>query len=85
MRKKYFLNSYGSLYSFDEKSNINWFVNLNQKFDESPSNIFFSNEIIIFEKNIFILTNNQIFILDKLNGSLIFKKKFRIKSFTFDI
>ena len=72
--KIFFLNSYGSLYSFDEKSNINWFVNLNQKFDESPSNIFFSNEIITFEKNIFILTNNHIFILDKLNGSLIFKK-----------
>ena len=45
--------------------NMIWFVNLNQKLEESPSNIFFSNEIIVFEKNIFILTNNQLYILNK--------------------
>ena len=68
-KKIFFLNSYGTLYSFDEKMNMIWFVNLNQKLEESPSNIFFSNEIIVFEKNIFILTNNQFYILNKLNGS----------------
>lgn len=72
--KIFFLNSYGTLYSFDEKMNMIWFVNLNQKLEESPSNIFFSNEIIVFEKNIFILTNNQFYILNKLNGSVLFKK-----------
>ena len=27
-KKIFFLNSYGTLYSFDEKMNMNWFVNL---------------------------------------------------------
>ena len=73
-KKIFFLNSYGTLYSFDEKMNMNWFVNLNQKIKESPSNIFFSNEIMVFKKNIFILTNNQLYILNKLNGSIFYKK-----------
>lgn len=77
--KIFFLNSYGSLYSFDEKMNINWFVNLNQKIKESPSNIFFSNEILIFKKNIFILTNNNLYVLDKFNGSVSIKKNFGSK------
>ena len=73
-KKIFFLNSYGTLYSFDEKMNMNWFVNLNQKIKESPSNIFFSNEIMVFKKNIFILTNNQLYILNKSNGSIFYKK-----------
>ena len=74
--KFFYLNSYGSLYSIDEKMNINWFINLNQKTKDNPSSIFFSNEIIIYKKNIFVLTNNQLYIIDKSNGAILFKKNF---------
>ncbi len=75
-KRFYFLNSYGSLYSFNEKMNVDWFINLNKRIKENPSNIFYSNQILISEKNIFILTNDQFYIIDKLRGVIVFKKNF---------
>ncbi len=72
----FFLNSYGSLYSFDEKMNIEWFINLNKKIKENPSDIFFSNQILISKNNILILTNDQFYIIDKFNGAILLKDNF---------
>ena len=75
-KRFFFLNSYGSLYSFNEKMNVDWFINLNKRIKENPSNIFYSNQILISKKNIFILTNDQFYVIDKLRGAILFKKNF---------
>ncbi len=75
-KRFFFLNSYGSLYSFDEKMNVDWFINLNKRIKENPSNIFYSNQILISKKNILILTNDQFYIIDKSRGVIVFKKNF---------
>jgi len=51
-------------------------LNLNKRIKENPSNIFYSNQILISKKNIFILTNDQFYIIDKLRGVILFKKNF---------
>ena len=38
--KNIFFKYLWSLYSIDEKININWFINLNQSLDLSPNNLF---------------------------------------------
>lgn len=75
-KRIFFLNSYGSLYSFNEKMNVDWFINLNKRIKENPSNIFYSNQILISKKNIFILTDDQFYVIDKLRGAILFKKNF---------
>ena len=79
MNEKYlfFLNTYGSLYSFDKKNmKINWFVNLNQTTDLNPSNLFLSNQIINHNKKLIISSNKFLYVLNEDNGSVIFKKNF---------
>jgi outer membrane protein assembly factor BamB len=70
-----FLNTYGSLYSLNiEAMKINWFTNLNPTIDINPSNIFTSNQIIVFKNKIFVPVNNNFYIIDQSLGSVIFKK-----------
>ena len=76
----FFLNTYGSLYSFDNKSmKVNWFINLNRSTDINPSNLFMSNQIITNEKLIIVSSNDYLYVLDKNNGSTIFKQNFPSK------
>ena len=72
-----FLNTYGSLYSFNIKAmKINWFTNLNPTIDINPSNIFTSNQIIVFKNKIFVPVNDNFYIIDQSSGSVIFKKNY---------
>jgi outer membrane protein assembly factor BamB len=72
-----FLNTYGSLYSLNiEAMKINWFTNLNPTIDINPSNIFTSNQIIVFKNKIFVPVNNNFYIIDQSLGSVIFKKNY---------
>ena len=69
-----YLNTYGSLYSINKNNlSINWFVNLNQSTDIRPSNLFYSNPIIIDEDKVIISTDLHLYILNKYNGSVIFR------------
>ncbi len=77
-----FLNTYGSLYSLNtDTMRVNWFINLNQSLNINPSNVFNSNQFVISNKKIFVPVNNNFYILDLFNGSIIYKKSFssRIK------
>ena len=75
--KVVFLNTYGSLYVLNIKSmKIDWFINLNQSLDINPSNIFTSNQLIIYENKIFVPTNDNFYIVDILTGSIVIKKNF---------
>lgn len=72
-----YLNTYGSLYSLDvDTMRIRWFVNLNKSLDINPSNLFMSNQPVIYNNKIFVPTQNNLYILDLITGSTIFKHKF---------
>ncbi len=73
----FFLNTYGTLYSFNiDHSNINWFLNLNQSTDLTPSETFDGTRIINYDKKLIITSNNFLYIIDEDNGSIIFKINF---------
>ena len=73
----FFLNTYGSLYSIDNESmRINWFINLNQSVDLNPSNLFLGHPIINENESIIVSSNQFTYIVNKLNGSIKYKKNF---------
>ena len=73
----FFLNTYGSLYSIDNESmRINWFINLNQSLDLNPSNLFLGHPIINENESIIVSSNQFTYIVNKLNGSIKYKKNF---------
>ena len=73
----FFLNSYGSLYSIDINDfNLNWFMNLNQSLDLNLANLFLGSEIVYYNKKIFLSSNNNFYVIDSKNGSIIYKKNF---------
>ena len=73
----FFLNSYGSLYSIDINDfNLNWFMNLNQSLDLNLANLFLGSEIVYSNKKIFLSSNNNFYVIDGKNGSIINKKNF---------
>ncbi|MDC0530132.1 hypothetical protein OAN91_02300, partial [Pelagibacteraceae bacterium] len=73
----FFLNTYGSLYSIDNKNlKINWFLNLNQSLDLNPSNLFSGNQIINNRNKIVITSDKSTYILNADDGSIIHKKNF---------
>ena len=73
----FFLNTYGTLYSFNiDQANINWFLNLNQSTDLTPSESFDGTRIINYDKKLIITSNNFLYIIDEDNGSIIFKINF---------
>ena len=73
----FFLNTYGSLYSIDNESmKINWFINLNQSLDLNPSNLFSGHPIINENERIIVSSNQFTFIVNKLSGSIKYKKNF---------
>ena len=74
----FFLNSYGSLYAFDVETNrVNWFINLNRSINLNPSNLFLSNQITVNKEKIIVPTNDYIYVVDKNNGSIDFKKNLK--------
>ena len=72
-----YLNTFGSLYSVDDKTlNINWFVNLNPSTEINNLNLFDSNQIINDDNLIIVTTNTFTYVLDARNGSIIFRTNF---------
>ena len=73
----FFLNTYGSLYSVDIKTmRINWFINLNQSLNINPSSLFFGNQVVLSNNKIVVSSNKNTYIIDKITGTTIYKKKF---------
>ena len=73
----FFLNSYGSLYSINNNNmRINWFVNLNKSLDINPANLFTGKEIIHSNNKLIVTTNDNLYVINAVSGSTIFKKNF---------
>jgi len=69
----FYLNTYGSLYSIDNRTVVKWFINLNQSLDINPSNLFYSNPIVLHRDKLIVSTDLYLYILDSKTGSTIFK------------
>ena len=75
----FFLNTYGSLYSFDKKNyNLNWFINFNKSINLSLSNIFMGTELVHYNNKILVSSNENFYILDSKRGSVISKNNFSL-------
>jgi len=71
----FFLNSYGSLYSINNKEIfIQWIVNLNQSLEINPGNLFYSKPLLISENKIIVCTKDELYILNIENGAINSKK-----------
>ncbi len=69
----FYLNTYGSLYSISKKGEIKWFVNLNRSLDVNPSNLFYSNPLVLSKNKLVISTDLYLYIIDSINGSILSK------------
>ena len=73
----YFLNTYGSLYSISLRNlQIEWFLNLNKSVDINPSNLFMSNQIVNFNNKLVVSSNQNLQIINSIDGSILSKKFF---------
>ena len=74
----FFLNTYGTLYAFDNNSmKMNWFLNLNQSTDLNLSNLFSGIELIAYNNLIVASSNKSTYIIEAQTGSIIYKKNFK--------
>ena len=70
----FILNTYGSLYSIDNKTNnVKWVVNLNQSLDINPNNLFNGKQIVSSDNLLVITSHEATYIINSDNG-VIFKK-----------
>ena len=75
----FFLNTYGSLYSFDKKNfNLNWFINFNKSINLRLGNIFTGTELVHYNNKILVSSNENFYILDSKRGSVISKNNFSL-------
>ena len=73
----FFLNTYGSLYSINSNNfKLNWFINLNKSLDLNLSNLFFGSQVVYHDQKVFLSSNENFYIINSLNGSIISKKNF---------
>ena len=72
-----YLNTYGSLYSIENKNfKLKWFINLNNSFDSGLNNLFFGTNLVYFKNKIFVSSNDSFYILDSKTGANLYKKIF---------
>lgn len=75
----FMLNSYGSLYSIDNKSTkIKWMINLNQSLDINTSNLFNGHQLINNNHYIIVSSQDSTYVINSKNGSI--NSKFNIIS-----
>tara|TARA_B100000886_G_scaffold135357_1_gene91336 strand:- start:27977 stop:29302 length:1326 start_codon:yes stop_codon:yes gene_type:complete len=75
----FMLNTYGSLYSINNKNNnVKWVTNLNQSIDINPSNLFNGHELVSNEDYVIVSSVDATYIISSINGAII--SKFNIVS-----
>ena len=77
----FYLNTYGSLYAVDNSNmKITWFLNLNKSLDLNASNLFLGNQVVINDNKLFVSTNNFLYVINKNDGRIIYKKNIILAS-----
>ncbi len=77
----FFLNTYGSLYSINNKNlRFNWFINLNKTLNLDLSNLFFGSELVNFNGKILVSSDQHFYIINSLTGTILSKKNFSLIS-----
>ena len=75
----FYLNTYGSIYSINiNNGGINWFLNLNKSLSINPSNLFYSNPLLLDSDKIIISSDPNLYVFNKKNG--VMQKKLSITS-----
>mgnify|MGYP001233254936 CR=1 FL=1 len=75
----FFLNTYGSLYSIDINDyKLNWIINLNNTLELNLNNIFLGTEVVNYKDKVLVSSNENFFILESKNGSIVSKKNFSL-------
>ena len=73
----FFINTFGSLYSINNDNfKINWFINLNEDVNSNPGSLFDGNKILIYKNKLIVSSAKFTYILDTLNGSILYKINF---------
>lgn len=66
----FYLNTFGTLYSINQNNlRLNWFININSSLSSSLNDLFTSQEIMVSEQNLIILTEDGLHVIDSFNGS----------------
>ena len=72
-----FLNSYGSLYSFDGLNmNLDWFINLSPSLNLNQLNLFYGSKIITAGGKIVVSSNDYTYLIDAKSGTILNKFNF---------
>lgn len=67
----FMINTYGSLYSIDNKENkVNWVSNLNQSLDINTSNLFNGHQLINNNDYIIVSSQDSTYIMDSRTGNI---------------
>ena len=59
---------------------ITWFLNLNKSLDLNASNLFLGNQVVINDNKLFVSTNNFLYVINKNDGRIIYKKNIILAS-----
>ena len=66
----FYLNTFGTVYSINQENlRLNWFRNINTTLNSNLNNLFSAQEIKISQNNLIILSDNNLQVIDNLNGS----------------
>ena len=66
----FYLNTFGTVYSINQENlRLNWFRNINTTLYSNLNNLFSAQEIKISQNNLIILSDNNLQVMDNLNGS----------------
>ena len=64
----FFLNSFGTLYSFDSQSlNLKWFINLKKTTETDAFNLFLGSQIVNNNDIVVISSNKSTYVIDSNN------------------
>ena len=81
VKRIFFLNTFGSLYSLSKKDNdINWFINLNRSNQSIIRSIFQSKDIIYQKNNILVPTNEKLYSINSNLGNINWELPIKIKT-----
>ena len=70
----YFLNTYGSLSSLNNKNNeVRWVINLSQSLDLNPRNLFNGQPLISDENYLIVTSHDATYIINNENGNILYK------------